>query len=75
MSQKDVNDSMAERQEKFESELKLMKMRVGTSWKNWIEDECFIFDESCEHEVIISGPPYPPVISFPSKKAINYFLP
>ena len=29
---------------------------------------------STVQEVMMSGPPYPPVISFPSKNAINYFL-
>ena len=34
-----------------------------------------LMDDLMVHEVIISTPPYPPVIPFPSKKAINYLSP
>jgi hypothetical protein len=30
------------------------KIRVGDSWKNWEDNNCFAFNESCEHEVLVS---------------------
>lgn len=31
------------------------RIRVGRTWRSWTAGECFVFDESCEHEVVI-GP-------------------
>lgn len=30
------------------------RIRVGDQWRAWRDGECFAFDESCEHEVVIS---------------------
>ena len=29
-------------------------MRVGDTWRGWLPDGCFVFRESCEHEVTIN---------------------